>query len=81
MLYEGYQWVHIVLDNGLSGTSPRPAHNRRAQLTGGKEQAGQLSVLIDFDDSFECVSSSTDTGGSGGLGPLVVTLLNQIATY
>ena len=81
MLYEGYQWVHIVLDNGLSGTSHArltiDAHNAQAV----KSKPSSSAVLIDFDDSFECVSSSTDTGGSGGLGPLVVTLLNQIATY
>jgi hypothetical protein len=81
LLYVGYQWIHIVLDNGLSGTShirlTIDAHNAQAV----KSKPGSSAVLIDFDDSFECVSSSTDTGGSGGLGPLVVTLLNAVATY
>jgi hypothetical protein len=81
LLYLGYQWVHIVLDNGLSGTShirlTIDAHNAQAV----KSKPGSSAVLIDFDDSFECVASSTDTGGSGGLGPLVVTLLNGVAAY
>ena len=81
LLYLGYQWIHIVLDNGLSGTShirlTVDAHNSQAV----KSKPGSSSVLIDFDDSFECVASSTDTGGSGGLGPVVVTLLNNVAAY
>jgi hypothetical protein len=81
LLYLGYQWVHIVLDNGLSGTShirlTIDAHNAQAV----KSKPGSSSVLIDFDDSFECVSSSSDSGGSGGLGPLTMTLINAIATY
>ena len=81
MLYVGYQWLHIVLNNGLSGTSQIiltiNAHNCQAV----KSKPGSSAVLIDFDDSFECISSSSDSGGSGGLGPLTVTLQNAIAAY
>ena len=81
MLYEGYQWVHIVLNNGLAGNAAIiltvNAHNCQAV----KSKPSSSSVLIDFDDSFECIASSSDSGGSGGLGPLTVTLQNQVATY
>ena len=37
--------------------------------------------LVGYDDSFECVANSTDTGGSGGLSPCSVTLVNNTAVY
>ena len=81
MLYEGYQWIHIVLDNGLSGTS-----HIRLTIDGNtgqstKAKPGSSSVLIDFDDMFEMVANSTNVGGSGGLSPIIVTLVNNQATY
>ena len=37
--------------------------------------------LVGFGDSFEAVANSTDTGGSGGLGPCTVTVVNNTAVY
>jgi len=81
MLYDGPQLIQVVLDNGLSGTShiklTITGHNAQAV----KSKPGSSSVLIDFADSFDFIANSSDVGGSGGLGPIVVQLLNQIATY
>ena len=81
MLYQGYQWLHIVLDNGLSGTS-----HIRLTIDGNTGQATKAkpsssSVLEDWDDTFEMVANSTNIGGSGGLAPIIFTLLNSVATY
>ena len=38
-------------------------------------------TLIGFGDSVEAVANSTDVGGSGGLGPMTVTLVNNTACY
>jgi hypothetical protein len=37
--------------------------------------------LVGFGDGFECVANSTDIGGSGGLGPCTVTIVNNTAVY
>ena len=37
--------------------------------------------LIGFNVSWEAVSNSTDTGGSGGLGPCTLQLINNTAVY
>ena len=81
LLYLGYQWIHIVLDNGLSGTS-----HIRLTIDGNTGQAtkskpGSSSVLIDFDNTFDMVANSTNVGGSGGLSPIIISLLNAVATY
>ena len=39
------------------------------------------SVRKKGDDTFEAVANSTDVGGSGGLGPCTVTLVNAVAAY
>jgi len=37
--------------------------------------------LVGYDTSFECIANSTDTGGSGGLSPCSITLINNTAVY
>ncbi len=37
--------------------------------------------LIGFNNSYEAISNSVDTGGSGGLGPMSITLVNNTAVY
>ena len=37
--------------------------------------------LIGFSNSYESVANSTDVGGSGGLGPMSITLVNNTAVY
>jgi hypothetical protein len=38
-------------------------------------------ALIGFGDTYEAVANSTDVGGSGGLGPGTITLVNNTPTY
>jgi hypothetical protein len=46
-----------------------------------KSKIMRSKELVGFGDSFECVANSTDVGGSGGLGPCTVTLVNNTACY
>jgi hypothetical protein len=46
-----------------------------------KSKITRSKELVGFGDSFECVANSTDTGGSGGLGPCTITLVNNTAVY
>jgi hypothetical protein len=38
-------------------------------------------ILIGYSTQFESVANSTDVGGSGGLGPCTLTLINSTPTY
>jgi hypothetical protein len=37
--------------------------------------------LIGYSNSYESIANSTDTGGSGGLGPMSITLVNNTPVY
>jgi hypothetical protein len=52
-----------------------------SQLANVKSKIMRNGVLIGYSNSFEAVSNSTDTGGSGGLGPGTLTLINNTAVY
>jgi hypothetical protein len=51
----------------------------QAAMTKSKIMRSQ--ELLSFNNSFECVANATDTGGSGGLGPCSITLVNNTAVY
>jgi hypothetical protein len=73
--------MQITVSNGLSGTSAVTL-TFNAQVTAFvKDKISRNSVLIGYDASYDCVANSTNVGGSGGLAPISVTLVNGIATY
>lgn len=51
------------------------------QVANVKSKIMRNKVLIGYGNSFEMVANSTDIGGSGGLGPGTVTLVNATPTY
>jgi hypothetical protein len=51
------------------------------QLANVKSKIMRNGQLIGYSNSFEAVANSTDVGGSGGLGPATVTLINNTAVY
>ena len=46
-----------------------------------KSKIMRSKALIGFGDTYESVANSTDVGGSGGLGPGTITLVNSTSTY
>jgi hypothetical protein len=46
-----------------------------------KSKIMRNKALIGYGDSIEAVANSTDVGGSGGLGPATITLVNNTAVY
>ena len=46
-----------------------------------KAKIANSGQLIGYDVNFEAVANSTDTGGSGGLGPCTLQLINNTAVY
>jgi len=51
------------------------------QVANIKAKAMRNKALFGYANSFEGVANSTDTGGSGGLGPGTITLINATPTY
>ncbi len=52
-----------------------------SQVANIKSKIMRSGQLIGYSNSYESVANSTDVGGSGGLGPGTITLVNNTATY
>lgn len=52
-----------------------------SQVANIKSKIVRSKALIGYSNTFEGVANSTDIGGSGGLGPGTVTLVNNTPTY
>lgn len=52
-----------------------------SQVANIKSKITNSGQLIGYSNSYEAVANSTDTGGSGGLGPGTITLTNNTAVY
>ncbi len=51
------------------------------QVANIKSKIMRSKDLIGYSNSFEGIANSTDSGGSGGLGPGTITLVNNTAVY
>lgn len=71
----------INVDNGLSGLS----HINYTFVFGIaafiKSKITRSGVLIGYDDDVQAVANSSNSGGSGGLGPVTVIVTNNYAPY
>ena len=81
MLYQGPLWVHIVLNSGNTGGTSLSMTIDANTVQFTKSKPGRSAVLMDFDNTGECIANTTNVGGTGGLGPVTVKLVNQIPTY
>ena len=52
-----------------------------SQVANIKSKVMRNGVAIGYSNSYEAVANSTDVGGSGGLGPGTIQLINNTATY
>jgi hypothetical protein len=52
-----------------------------SQVANVKSKVMRQGQLLSYNNSIEAVANSTDSGGSGGLGPCTVTLVNNTAVY
>jgi hypothetical protein len=81
MLNNTQPQMRIVMDNGLSGTSRLRFQADVNQAAFVKAKIDRSAVLVGYQDSWESVANSTNVGGSGGLGPCTITIINNQATY
>lgn len=73
--------TRIQMTNGLSGTSAITLTFDMQVTAFVKDKVTRNAVLVGYDSSFDGVANSTNVGGSGGLGPIAVTLINAVPTY
>jgi hypothetical protein len=52
-----------------------------SQVANTKSKIMRSKALIGYSNTFSGISNATDVGGSGGLGPGTITLVNNTATY
>jgi hypothetical protein len=52
-----------------------------SQVANIKSKVTRNGIAIGYSNSYESVANSTDVGGSGGLGPGTITLVNNTAVY
>ena len=81
MLYDGPQWVHIYLNSGNTGGTALSMTIDANSVQFTKSKPGRSAVLVDFDNTGECIANTTNVGGTGGLGPVKVQLVNAQPTY
>ena len=81
MLYQGPLWVHIALNSGNTGGTALSMTLDLNTVQFTKAKPGRSAVLMDFDDTAEAIANTTNVGGTGGLGPVKVQLVNQLPTY
>lgn len=73
--------VNVTVDNGLAGTAHVQIQITSTVSAYTKSKPNRGGVLFGYDDELQCVANATDTGGTGGLGPSTVTLVNNVPTY
>jgi hypothetical protein len=83
MLSNTQPTLSIAINNGLAGTSTSYLAMTVAANVAAFEKAKptRSEVLIGYTDDWQSVANSTNSGGSGGLGPVTVTVTNNTPTY
>lgn len=81
MLADGPLPLAITAGNNLTGASALTMAITCSQVQAVKAKPIRGDTLIGYQDGWVAIDNSTDTGGSGGLGPGTVVLGNNIAAY
>jgi hypothetical protein len=82
-LYNMQGPMTIVASNTgiLNSGTPFTLTFTMSQVANIKSKIMGTGVGIGYQNSYECVANATDVGGSGGLGPGTITLVNNTAVY
>lgn len=75
--------VTFAINNGVSATSTSYLALTVSASVAAMEKSkpSRSEVLVGYQNDFQCVANATNTGGSGGLGPITVVLTNNSPTY
>jgi hypothetical protein len=82
MLTGGLMPVQVSLSNGLTGASAlsMTITSSAAQFTRAKHDR-EAHQAVGYLTTWQATDNGNDTGGSGGIGPATVSLVNGIANY
>ena len=82
LLTGGLMPVQVSLSNGLTGAAAlsMTVTSSAAQFTKAKHDR-EAHQALGYATTAQAADNATDTGGSGGIGPATVTLLNAISSY
>jgi hypothetical protein len=73
--------LSINIGNGISGAGTLGMTIACGSTAFEKSKPSRSEVLIGYQNDWQAVANSSNSGGSGGLGPLTVTVVNNIPTY
>jgi hypothetical protein len=83
MLLNTQPSLALAINNGQAGTAASfvglGINFQQAAFT--KAKPVRSSVLVGYDTEYSAVANTTNVGGTGGQGPVTVTLTNGIPTY
>jgi hypothetical protein len=72
---------NVTTSNGLAGTAQLSLGFTTNQAAIIKSKPVRSGELFTYNDEFQTIGNATDVGGSGGLGPCTVTLINNLPSY
>jgi hypothetical protein len=83
MLMNAQAPMSITVTNAgiLNSGTPFTLTFNANQVANTKSKIMRSKALVGYSNSFSGIANSVDTGGSGGLGPGTVTLVNNTAAY
>jgi hypothetical protein len=81
MLNNTQPTLEFDVTNGLTSTSLISFAIKMSKAAFVKSKPVRSAVLVGYEDEVQTVANTTDVGGSGGLGQLTLTLVNNTPTY
>jgi hypothetical protein len=81
MLTNSQPAVVITVNNGLAGVNQLSLAIQCSKSAFVKSKIDRNAVLIGYSDEFEAISNTSDAGGTAGLSPGLITLINNFPTY
>jgi hypothetical protein len=81
MLTNSQPAVVVTIGNGLAGTSVLSMVVQCSKSAFLKSKVDRNAILVGYADEFEAIANTSDVGGTGGLSPGLITIVNNQPTY
>jgi hypothetical protein len=81
MLSNTQPTLQFIVNNGLSTTNMISYTFNIQKAAFIKSKISRSAVLVGYEDDWQAIANVTNVGGSGGLGPIQVVVINNYAPY